>query len=129
KARRSYRRRKMFPPPDLVLYDQDGQLAGVAEVKNKLGTSSEWAARFRRNLLAHGGFRSMDFFLVVTPDRLYVWKNAGAEPLHVKPTYDVDARPLLEPYFNSAGLDPSDVSGKAFELLVAAWLADLVRSA
>jgi len=118
----------MLPHVDLALYDRDGQLAAVAEIKNKIGTSREWAARLRRNILAHGGFRSIDFFLLVTPDRLYLWKDAGGEATLVEPTYEVDAHPLLEPYFSRAGVDPADVSGRAFELVVAAWLADLIRS-
>jgi hypothetical protein len=43
----------MLPSVDLALYDRDGQLTAVAEVKNKVGTSREWAARLRRNILAH----------------------------------------------------------------------------
>lgn len=118
----------MLPHVDLALYDRDGQLIAIAEVKNKVGTSREWAAKLRRNILAHGGFRTIDFFLLVTPDRLYLWKDAGGEPTPVDPTYEVDAHPLLEPYFAGAGMNPADVSGRAFELVVAAWLADLVRS-
>ena len=47
---------------DLALYDHDGRLTAVAEVKNKQGTSREWAAKLRRNLLAHGGHYKADFF-------------------------------------------------------------------
>ena len=39
---------------DMVVYDRAGQLALVVEAKNKLGTSSDWAAKMRRNMLAHG---------------------------------------------------------------------------
>jgi hypothetical protein len=119
----------MLPHADLALYDRDGQLTAVAEIKNKVGTSREWAAKLRRNILAHGGFRSIDFFLLVTPDRLYLWKDAGGEPTLVEPSYEVDAHPVLAPYFARAGVDSTDISGRAFELVVAAWLADLVRSA
>ena len=118
----------MVPHADLSIYDRDGQLTGVVEIKNKRGTSREWAAKLRRNILAHGGFRNIHFFLLVTPDRLYLWKSAGVEPKLVRPTYEIDAQPLLEPYFKRAAVDPSTISGAAFELVVAAWLADLVRS-
>jgi hypothetical protein len=114
--------------PDLALYDRDGQLIAVVEVKNKQGTSREWAAKFRRNMLVHGGYYKADFFLLVTPDRLYIWKNAGTTPTLVEPTYELDAQPLFAPYFERAGVNPSDISGQAFELVVAAWLGDLVRS-
>jgi hypothetical protein len=70
---------------DLSLYDRDGRLIAIAEVKNKRGTSPEWAAKFRRNLLVHSRYAQADFFLLATPDRLYVWKNAGATPTLVQP--------------------------------------------
>ena len=117
----------MLPHADLSIYDRDGQLTGIVEIKNKLGTSREWAAKLRRNILAHGGFRNIDFFLLVTPDRLYLWKGAGVEPKRVRPTYEVAAQPFLERYFKKAAVDSGAISGEAFELVVAAWLADLVR--
>ena len=113
---------------DLTLYDRDGQLIAAAEVKNKQGTSRDWAAKLRRNILAHGKQCSADFFLLVTPDRLYIWKSAGAAPTLIQPTYELDARPIFAPYFERAGVKPNDISGHAFELVVAAWLGDLVRS-
>jgi len=118
----------MLSRVDLALYDRNGQLTAIAEVKNKLGTSREWAAQLRRNILAHGGHYSADFFLLVTPDRLYLWKNAGAAPTLVQPTYEANTQPIFAPYFERAGVDPHNVSGQAFELVVAAWLGDLVRS-
>ena len=112
---------------DLSLYDADGRLAAIAEVKNRVGTSGEWAAKTRRNLLAHGLGGGSGFFLLVTPDRLYVWKDAGDEPIEVPPTYEEDITRTFAHYFNSAGLAAKQISGAAFELVVAAWLADLTR--
>jgi len=116
----------MLPRADLVLYDRDGQLIAVAEVKTKFGTSGEWAAQLRRNVLAHGGFRHTDFFLLVTPDKLYIWKDAGIEPSTVPPTYMIDARPILKPYFEAAHVEPNLINGRAFELVVGTWLGDLI---
>ena len=113
---------------DLALYDRTDRLAAVAEVKNKLGTSHEWAARTRRNILAHGGPWDAEFFLLVTPDRLYLWKDAGTAPAEVPPTYVADTESEFEPYFERAGVKPHNVSGAAFEMLVGAWLGDVIRS-
>lgn len=118
----------MSPRADLALYDCDGQLTVAVEVKNKLGTSAEWAAKLRRNLLAHGGFYGGSFFLLVTPDRVYLWKGADAEPDLSPPTYEIDATPLFAAYFTRAGALPGEMSSQAFELVVAAWLSELVRS-
>jgi len=113
---------------DLALYDRNGQLTAIAEVKNKLGTSREWATQLRRNILAHSENYNAGFFLLVTPDRLYLWKNAGTTALFIQPHYEINAEPIFAPYFERAGIDPRNVSAHAFELVVGAWLSDLVRA-
>ena len=64
----------------------------------------------------------------MTPDRFYLWKKDVSVPDVARPTYEGDSRALLAPYFTRSQLDLADISGLAFELVVAAWLADLVRS-
>ena len=118
----------MHSSADLTLYDPGGRPTAIVEIKNKLGTSSEWAAKTRRNLLAHSGFSSADFFLLVTPDRLYVWKDPGADPVETPPTYEADAEPIFAPYLKRARVGPHLVSSHAFELLVSTWLGDIIRS-
>ena len=113
--------------PDLSLYDSNGRLAATAEVKNKTGTTGSWAAKTRRNLLAHGFGCDSEFFLLVTPDRLYAWKDVGNDPNEVLPSYEADAGPTFAPYLEDAGVALSPISGQAFELVVAAWLSDLAR--
>ena len=113
---------------DLALYDPGGRLVALAEIKNKRGTSREWAAQTRRNILAHGGISDVDFFLLITPDRLYLWKNAGTDPTQIPPTHEADAEAIFAPYFSSAGVEPRSVGGQAFELIVAVWLGDVMRS-
>jgi hypothetical protein len=114
---------------DFALYDRNGQLIAVAEVRNKSGTSREWAAKLRRNILAYGEFHRADFFFLITPDKLYLWKGVGGETAVVQPAFEVDAQPIFRPYFERARVNPADVSGRAFELVVAAWLGDLIRLA
>lgn len=118
----------MFFTADLAIFGRSGRLKAVAEIKNKRGTSPRWAAQTRRNILAHGRSYSADFFLLVTPDRLYVWKGAGTKPVPTPPTYEADTESGFAPYFERAGVDPRSVSGDAFELLVGAWLSDVIRS-
>lgn len=118
--------------PDLVLYDRSGRLAVMVEVKTKRGTTKEWATQLRRNLLAHDeAILRAPFFLLVTPDRLYLWKSmkgdAGPEPLLLPPQFELDARPLFSPYLERAALELEQISAQAFELVVMSWLGDLTR--
>ena len=119
----------MYARADLALYNSHGRLTAIVEVKSKVRTSSEWAALTRRNILAHGDFSGVDFFLLITPDRMYMWKDAGTDPVPVPPTYEADMITEFAPYFESVGVSPDEVSGHAFELVVGAWLGDVMRSA
>ena len=114
---------------DLAVYNSHGRLTAIAEVKNKLGTSADWAAKTRRNMLARGGFGNVEFFLFVTPERIYLWKDAGTDPIPIPPTYVADAQPEFQPYFQGIGAEPGRISGPAFEMVVSAWLNKVIRSA
>ena len=113
---------------DLAVYNHDDELVLIVEVKTKLDASREWATRLRRNILAHGILPSAKFFLLALPDRFYLWKDAGNNLAEIEPTYTIDARPILTPYFEQAGVAPDQISGVSFELIVSSWLSELVHS-
>ena len=113
---------------DLALYSRDGRLIALVEVKNLRGTSREWAAKFRRNLLEHGSLQGARFFILATVDHLYLWEGEQRSASPVPPTYEVDLEPLLAPYFERSGLSPQTIHGQTLELIVADWLNDLMRS-
>ncbi len=117
----------MLPTADLIAYDQKGQITLIAEVKSKTETSRAWAARMRRNILAHGAVPNSRFLLIVLPDRLYLWKNAGTKPEVVEPTYEIDATPFFKPYYEKANINPDVLTGQTFELIVTSWLNELVQ--
>jgi len=50
-----------------------------------------------------GGFGDAVFFLLVTRDRLYLWKDAGTDPVELPPAHEVDAEAIFAPYFDRAG--------------------------
>jgi hypothetical protein len=113
---------------DFVLHSRDRRLTALVEVKSKANTSSSWATQLRRNRLAHGKpFLHGDFVLLVTPDKLYLWRGTETGPNH--DPFEVDSRPLLAPYFRGTSISASVASSQAFELVIASWLADLVREA
>jgi hypothetical protein len=114
---------------DIIGYSHDKRLVLVGEVKNKKNTSPNWATQLRRNILAHSQRPpSSDYFLVATPDRLYLWKSAGDSLSSDARPLEVDARQIFASYLERAGVAPESASSPAFELAVAAWLADLAQS-
>ncbi len=112
---------------DFLVQDRDFRLRALVEVKARRGSDPEWAAKLRRNILAHGHVPDAEFFLIVTADRVYIWRGQGNED-RVPPTYVLDSKLLFRPYLERAQLDLSKVSPEAFELLVAAWLSDVIHA-
>ncbi|HEV7667433.1 MAG TPA: hypothetical protein VGS22_02835 [Thermoanaerobaculia bacterium] len=114
---------------DYSLYDRFGQLAALVEVKSVYGRSAEWASQLRRNLLARGEIPGVAFLLIVTPERVFLWKEASAADPLAPPDYQIDADPLFRPYLPKSGpaAERRAVGGQAFELVVFAWLSDLMR--
>lgn len=115
---------------DLSVDNRNGQLVLVVEVKSKLNASPEWAARLRRNILAHAHntFPEAPYFLMVFPDRFYLWTDAEVHLHQSEPTYTIDARPILQPYLEQAGVTADQISGQSLELIVASWLGEIIHS-
>ncbi|MEO8129980.1 MAG: hypothetical protein ABJF23_23505 [Bryobacteraceae bacterium] len=117
-------------PIDFIAYDADGAVVLLLEAKSRHGISDSWAAKLRRNILAHGGLPNAMYFLIATPERMYGWKLEAAElsPHEVPPDFTVDAQKVLAPYFAKFNQDPANIGPRAFELLVLTWLTDMAKS-
>lgn len=113
---------------DLLVNNRNGQLTLVVEVKRKIDASPEWAAEFRRNILAHGTFPEAPHFLMVFPDKFYLWSGVESHLDQSEPTYTIDAHPILQPYLEQTGLTADQISGQSLELIVASWLAKIIYS-
>lgn len=112
---------------DFVAYDRDGQVVLLAEAKSRRGTSESWAAHLRRNMLSHGALPWAAYFLIATPERMYLWKQDRSDPADVPPKFTVDAAKVLNPYFEKLHQEPSKIGPEAFELLVLTWLTDITQ--
>ena len=112
---------------DIAISDEKNQLSVQFEIKNKTGTTREWAGKMFRNLLAHGNIPVSKFFLLVLPDRLYLWKNYHPNPNFIQPDYEIDSKKLFEPYYNKENVTPENISEGRLESILSTWLSD-VRS-
>jgi hypothetical protein len=113
---------------DFVAYDREGRVVLLAEAKSRRGTSENWAARLRRNMLAHGILPWAKYFLIATPERMYLWKQDRPNSAEVPPEFTIDAAKVFQPYFEKLQQEPSKIGPEAFELLVLTWLTDIARS-
>jgi hypothetical protein len=113
---------------DLIAYDDAGRAVLAAEVKSRVGTSEAWAARFRRNIMAHGTVPQAMFFLIATPDRMYFWKQNGMQAEDARPELTVDAATEFQRYFEKLDRPTQPLSENALELLVALWLGEIATA-
>lgn len=112
---------------DLAVYSKDGQLMLAVQVKGKLNASAQWASQLRSNILAHGIYPKAPYFLMVFPDNFYLWANGDAQVDMSEPTYAIDARPIIQPYLDRAGITQEQtVSSQSLELIVVAWLSKII---
>lgn len=117
----------MLPRADLGVYDRHSQLVAIIEIKKKMGTSRSWAIQYRRNILAHGMFHMARFFLLALPDRFFLWETREDQTELDEPAYEIDSRSILDPYVARIGASFDTMSGPSFEMIVSAWLGDLLR--
>ena len=113
---------------DFIAYDREGRIVLLAEAKSRRGTSEDWAARLRRNMLAHGVLPWAKYFLIATPERIYLWKQESPNAAEAPPEFSIDAEEVFQPYFRRLHQEPSKIGPEAFELLVLTWLTDIARS-
>ena len=111
---------------DIAIYDRHKHLQLVGEVKTKVGTSPEWAARFRDNILEHEQMTIPEYFLLAFPDQFYLWKDASNTE-SVEP-YTIDVHTIFQPYFERLGGQDNRLSHDSFELLVASWLGEVIHA-
>ena len=110
---------------DFAVYLPNGSLALLVDAKTRKGTSTHWAAELRRNLIAHGALSLKTMFLLATPGAVYVWRSGL--PADALASHEFVAGQLFRPYLEAAGFTPDAVNGDAFELIVGAWLRDVVH--
>jgi hypothetical protein len=116
---------------DLLVENREGQPTLIVEVKQKLDTSSEWAAKFYRNILAHnsGILPRAPYFLMAFPDRFYLWvNNTETHPELVEPNYTIDAEPILRPYLKGMGRTAGEMGKQSLELMILSWLGQMSYS-
>jgi hypothetical protein len=57
-----------------------------------------------------------------------LWSDTAEQLDTSEPTYTIDARPILESYFEQAGVSANQITGQSLELIVASWLGKVIHS-
>lgn len=107
---------------DILVTGASGDPLLAVEVKARRGVSGDWAAQLRRNLNAHGSTMRPRFFVIVTSDESYLWRESEHDPVSVvRPDAVAATADLL-------GSDVTGVEGRALELRTSSWLHGLTLS-
>ncbi len=114
---------------DVEVYNRDGQRVLAVLLKTKLNASVEWAVQLRRNILAHGIYPTAPYFLMVFPDRFYLWTESDEGNDQSEPNYVIDARPIVGYYLEKAGI-PADqnIAFESLEIIFGTWLSKFIYS-
>lgn len=115
------------PTADFIVEAPGRGIQLVVEAKNTTAPSPEWAARFLRNLFAHAEIPRSEYFLLALQDHLYLWRQPSYEL--TAPDFDGDTAAVLEPYLGGRHVSLDTLNERTFELLIHAWLNDLVSGA
>lgn len=109
---------------DLLVKNRDGDPILIVEVKRQINVSQEWVIQLYRNLFSAAIFPKSPYFLITFPDKFYLWVNMSTSK--DTPDYIIDAKPLIQKYFEKTGTQPNQISGMSFEIIIASWLQELV---
>lgn len=116
--------RSLAFPSDIVVKDPEGWPIAMIEIKNRLGLTRSVATAIRRNMLGYGLVsRRAPFFLVVSQNAGYVWRQQSNTVLDDPPTTEFPMGPVLRHYARWLAPDQR-LSGSSLEFVVANWLAD-----
>lgn len=108
--------------PDITVYSPEGETRLLVEVKTVEEADEKWARRFRGNILAHFPEGKTPYFLLILPDRLYLWEP-NSRP-DAASDFTSSTQSALGPYFEKVGSEK--LGGRALKFLVRSWLSDLV---
>ena len=108
---------------DFVVRNAAGDLVLAVEAKAKLGTDAAWAQEMRSRITSRSPIARSMALLLVTPDRMYVWRAEAASD--TAPVM-LDSSILLATHFARVGVQSGrPVDAQVFEEIVHWWLQDL----
>lgn len=111
---------------DLVIQNANGSPIAVVEVKNQLDFSRDVATEMHRNMMERGLPGSIPYFLLLSQDKGYLWKNPDDGIQDVPPTYEFPMDKVISRY---GGKDAERrLYREVLEFLVLQWLTRLTGS-
>lgn len=108
---------------DILIRDVAGKTLAVVEVKNVQNLSRDEAIQLRRNLTDFGIPFQAPFYLLLSQDMGFLWKNSSYENLDEPPMYEFPMENVVARY--SHGKAGERLYGAVFEIIALRWLINL----
>ena len=111
------------PRPDILIRDPEGDTIAVIEVKNLPNLTRDVATELRHNLIEYGVPARVPYFLLLSQDVGFLWKEAKETDLDAPPTYEFPMNKVVSRYFKEDS--EQRLYESILELLVFQWLNEL----
>lgn len=109
---------------DVTVRAPDGRVLAVVEVKNRVGLTRDIATPFRRNIIAHSNLGAAPYFLLVSQDEGYLWRQRPDLETSAPPDAAFDMASVVTRYLG-AQTPGSRLQGIQLQAVVYRWLIDL----
>lgn len=111
------------PRFDMTIRAEDGHLIAATEVKAYTGLTPNIAAELHKTWAEHKALPVNAYFLLVSQDNGYLWKEGNAQHLEQAPLATFSMNDIVERYLQ--GVTAQRLRGSELALLVQQWLFDL----
>lgn len=119
---------RIKPRADVAIFDDQGKIQLVAEVKFSKDSSPQRAVEIRQNKLAHSAIPHTPFLLIAFPDCFYLWKEDQPNSYDRQADYSFDAKNTVSFYAQKNNLYTQEINPQNLQVLVSHWLKDLVKA-
>lgn len=108
---------------DILIQSPDGDMIAIVEVKNLRDLTSDEATQLRQSLVRYGLPAEVPFFMLLSQDIGFLWKDSTYENLDAPPMYTFPMQNVVARFSNRK---PGERLYEAeFEILALRWLNHL----
>ena len=109
--------------PSLLVENRDEFPIAMVEVKGRRGMSRDVAVEIRESMLERGLPAHIPYFLLLSPDTGFLWKDDPSLNAKTPPNYEFPMRSVVTRY--SEGESEQFLHWSVLEYVVLEWLVDL----
>ena len=107
----------------MAVYSSQNIPIAIIEFKNLDRMDENFAIQFRKNMILENNYFTAPFFLLLSQNIGFLWKNSGLHP-EEPPTISFSVKEIIEKYFPTEDKDKW-LSKPELEMVIFGWLMEL----